>query len=188
MYMYLNKVLLLRLDVSCVYEGSYRVVSGWKRSWGLFSMLSCLLILSSCRFVMSACLLVLSSYRFVMLSCLIVVLSSQGCHQEPRAADFPRLLREWPPATFIGNTRKTGPKEIPSHLIPCLLVVFTRQLEILVTTLLVYLFCHLADLLFHLSTCCVVLSNCCIVLSTCSFNLPIYHVVLSNCCVILIVY
>ena len=32
--------------------------------------------------------------------------------------------------------RKIGPKEIPSRLIPRLLVVFTRQLEILVTTLL----------------------------------------------------
>ena len=30
---------------------------------------------------------------------------------------------------------KIEPKEIPSHLIPRLLVVFTRQLEILVTTL-----------------------------------------------------
>ena len=34
------------------------------------------------------------------------------------------------------NRRKIEPKEIPSHLIPCLLVVFARQLEILVTTLL----------------------------------------------------
>ena len=33
------------------------------------------------------------------------------------------------------NRRKIEPKEIPSHLIPRLLVVFTRQLEILVTTL-----------------------------------------------------
>ena len=31
-------------------------------------------------------------------------------------------------------------KEIPSCLIPCLLVVFTRQLEILVTTLHIHLF------------------------------------------------
>ena len=60
---------------------------------------------------------------------------SQGCHYELGAGDFPRLLREWPPATFIGKKKKIEPKEIPSHLIPRLLVVFTRQLEILVTTL-----------------------------------------------------
>ena len=41
----------------------------------------------------------------------------------------PRLL-------LLENRRKIEPKEIPSHLIPHLLVVFTRQLEILVTTLL----------------------------------------------------
>ena len=35
------------------------------------------------------------------------------------------------------NRRKIEPKEIPSRLIPRLLVVFTRQLEILVTTLIV---------------------------------------------------
>ena len=33
------------------------------------------------------------------------------------------------------NRRKIEPKEIPSRLIPRLLVVFTRQLEVLVTTL-----------------------------------------------------
>ena len=41
---------------------------------------------------------------------------------------FPRLLSK-------ENERKIEPKEIPSCLIPRLLVVFTRQLEILVTTL-----------------------------------------------------
>ena len=40
----------------------------------------------------------------------------------------PRLL-------LLDNRRKIEPKEIPSHLIPLLLVVLTRQLEILVTTL-----------------------------------------------------
>ena len=35
----------------------------------------------------------------------------------------------------LENRRKLEPKEIPSCLIPHLLVVFTRQLEILVTTL-----------------------------------------------------
>ena len=43
--------------------------------------------------------------------------------------------RRFPPATFIGIRRKIEPKEIPSCLIPRLLVVFTRQLEILLTTL-----------------------------------------------------
>ena len=37
------------------------------------------------------------------------------------------------PATFIGKWKNAEPKEFPSCLIPCLLVVFTRQLEILVT-------------------------------------------------------
>ena len=43
----------------------------------------------------------------------------------------PRLL-------LLGNRRKIEPKEVPWGLIPCLLVVFTLQLEILVTTLHVY--------------------------------------------------
>ena len=47
----------------------------------------------------------------------------------------PWLLREWLPATLLENRRKLEPKEIPSRLIARLLVVFTRQLEILVTTL-----------------------------------------------------
>ena len=55
-------------------------------------------------------------------------LLAQGC-QQPGARDFPQLL-------FLENRRKIEPKEIPSRLIPHLLVVFTRQLEILVTTLL----------------------------------------------------
>ena len=37
---------------------------------------------------------------------------------------------------LLENRRKIEPKEIPSRLIPRLLVLFTRQLEILVTTLL----------------------------------------------------
>ena len=41
---------------------------------------------------------------------------------------LPRLLSK-------ENERKIEPKEIPSCLIPRLVVVFTRQLEILVTTL-----------------------------------------------------
>ena len=45
----------------------------------------------------------------------------------------PRLL-------LLENRRKIEPKKIPSPLIPRLLVVFTRQLEILVTTLHMHLF------------------------------------------------
>ena len=59
---------------------------------------------------------------------LVYHLHEQGCHKEPGAGDFPRLL-------LLENRRKIEPKEIPSHLIPRLLVVFTWQLEILVTTL-----------------------------------------------------
>ena len=36
-----------------------------------------------------------------------------------------------------------GPKEIPSRLIPRLLVLFTRQLEILVTTLFIGFVCSI---------------------------------------------
>ena len=39
----------------------------------------------------------------------------------------------------LENRRKKGPKEILSCLVPSLLVIFTRQLEILVTTLFVVL-------------------------------------------------
>ena len=51
--------------------------------------------------------------------------------------DFPQLPWTWPPATFIRKnyTRKIELKETPSCLISRLLVVFTRQLEILVTVL-----------------------------------------------------
>ena len=57
------------------------------------------------------------------------------------------VIKSWGPGIFPGykvsspqllllkNRRKIEPKEIPSHLILCLLVVFTRRLEILVTTL-----------------------------------------------------
>ena len=38
-------------------------------------------------------------------------------------------------AIFMGKLKKIEPKEIPSCLIRRLLVVFTRQLEIVVTTL-----------------------------------------------------
>ena len=47
----------------------------------------------------------------------------------------PATKRVAPWLLLLENRRKIEPKEIPSRLIPRLLVVFTRQLEILVTTL-----------------------------------------------------
>ena len=62
------------------------------------------------------------------------------------------VIKSWRPEIFRGyyelcdplllsleNIRKKGPKEILSCLIPRLLVIFTQQLEILVTTLFVVL-------------------------------------------------
>ena len=65
-------------------------------------------------------------------SCKVIL---QGYHQEAGAGDFPRLPWTWPPATFKENRRKIEPKEIPSCLIPHLLVIFTEQHEMFVTTL-----------------------------------------------------
>ena len=50
----------------------------------------------------------------------------------------PATKRVAPGQLLLENRRKIEPKEIPSRLIPRLLVVFTRQLEILVTTLHVF--------------------------------------------------
>ena len=58
-----------------------------------------------------------------------VVIKSRG------AGDLPRLLWVWPRLFLWENKRKIEPKEIPSCLIARLLIVFARQLEILVTTL-----------------------------------------------------
>ena len=44
------------------------------------------------------------------------------------------------PLLLLENRRKLEPKETPRCLIPRLLVVFTRQLEILATTLLLAIF------------------------------------------------
>ena len=60
-----------------------------------------------------------------------------GLSLRARGRGFTQLLREWPQLLLLENRRKIEPKEIPSHLIPHLLVVFTRQLEILVTTLII---------------------------------------------------
>ena len=48
---------------------------------------------------------------------------------------FPGYWESGPRLLLLENRRKIEPKEIPSRLIPRLLVVFTRQLEILVTSL-----------------------------------------------------
>ena len=48
---------------------------------------------------------------------------------------FPGYYECDPLLLLLANRRKIEPKEIPSCLIPCLLVVFSWQLEILVTTL-----------------------------------------------------
>ena len=48
---------------------------------------------------------------------------------------FPGYKESGPQLLLLENRRKIEPKEIPSRLIPHLLVVFARQLEILVTTL-----------------------------------------------------
>ena len=48
---------------------------------------------------------------------------------------FPGYKESGPWLLLLQNRRKIEPKEIPSRLIPHLLVVFIRQLEILVTTL-----------------------------------------------------
>ena len=57
----------------------------------------------------------------------------QGCHYEQGAGGggFPVATMNVAPGYFHRKIEKIKPKEIPRHLIPCLLVVFTQQLEIL---------------------------------------------------------
>lgn len=56
--------------------------------------------------------------------------------------DIPLLLWTSPPGVFIENKRKIKPKELPEHLIPCLLVnklhISAGQVEILVTAVSFY--------------------------------------------------
>ena len=52
----------------------------------------------------------------------------------------PGYYERGPPLLSKENRRKIEPKEILSNLIPHLLVVFTRHLEILVTALLLLFF------------------------------------------------
>ena len=51
---------------------------------------------------------------------------------------FPAYYKSGPRLLLLEDKRKIESKEIPSRLIPRLLVVFTRQLEILVTTLIIF--------------------------------------------------
>ena len=77
-----------------------------------------------------------------MFQWLRVVIKSRG------PGILPAYEESGPWLLLLENRRKIEPKEIPSSLIPCLLVVFTRQLEILVTTLMacfINLFKHGGD-------------------------------------------
>ena len=65
----------------------------------------------------------------------LIYFTYTGLSIRARGWDFPWLLWAWPRLLSLENNRKIEPKEIPSCLIPCLLVGFTWQLEILVTTL-----------------------------------------------------
>ena len=58
----------------------------------------------------------------------------QGCHQEVGARYFPSY--------FQRKIEEKISSEIPSYLIPRLLVVPSRQLKILVTALYSYMFCE----------------------------------------------
>ena len=59
-----------------------------------------------------------------------------GLSLRSRSWGFPLATMDVVPGYFHRkNRRKTEPKEIRSFLIPCLLAVFTRRLEILVTLL-----------------------------------------------------
>ena len=60
----------------------------------------------------------------------------QGCHYEQKCGGgggwgFPVAPMNVAPGSFHRKIEKIKPKEIPRHLIPRLLVVFTQQLEIL---------------------------------------------------------
>ena len=46
------------------------------------------------------------------------------------------------PASFLGNNRKIEPKGLPTFSIPCLLIAYTQQLYILVSTVGVWFFQH----------------------------------------------
>ena len=68
-------------------------------------------------------------YNFKRVPTIRVVIKSWG------PGILPAYEESGPRVLLLENRRKIEPKEVPSSLIPRLLVVFTRQLEILVTTL-----------------------------------------------------
>ena len=68
----------------------------------------------------------------------VVVLKRERAGLSLRAGGpgiFPGYYDCVSPATFIGNKRKTEPKELPSCTIPLLLFAYTRRLEVLATAL-----------------------------------------------------
>ena len=73
---------------------------------------------------------------FFVLFCFVVVFFLSGLSLRAGGRGFsPATKRVAPRLLLLENRRKIEPKGIPSRLIPLLLVVFTRQLEILMTTL-----------------------------------------------------
>ena len=67
----------------------------------------------------------------------------QGFPWELGAGNFLQSYYECGPWLLsLKIRRKIEPKEIPSYLIPCLLVIFTRQLEILVILLVFFMYQH----------------------------------------------
>ena len=59
---------------------------------------------------------------------------NQGCRFGPGTREFP-TMKVTPDYFHKKKGRKVGPQQIPSCLIPGLLVVFTQKLEILATAL-----------------------------------------------------
>ena len=64
----------------------------------------------------------------------------KGCHKRRGPGIFLGYYECGPRLLSKENRRKIDSKETPSCLIPRLRVVFIRQLEILVTTLLIYMY------------------------------------------------
>ena len=77
-----------------------------------------------------------------------VVIKSQG------PGIFPGYQESGPRLLLLENRKKIEPKEITCRLIPHLLVVFTRQLEILVTTLHIHCAVHILKVVIVLFSLC----------------------------------
>ena len=76
-------------------------------------------------------------HHIISMVCTLMEHSSHGVVIKSRGPGIlPGYWGSGPRLLLLENRRKIEAKEIPSRLIPRLLVVFTRQLEILVTTLL----------------------------------------------------